>query len=233
MRTSFLAALALLTLLALGAGLPPAQGQPIDGGWLPGLQSTGPITLDGQVEIPRDGARMAADEPFLVSGWVVDVTAEGWAGIDEIRLYAGGMTEEDAAPLATAQIARDRPDVATRLGNPFWMASGFAATVPGSAFGPGTGELRVYVHTPARGWWYRSVTLNFTTPPGRGSPRFNTPVLTAGFILAGQLALGPIVATLVPPFRRIYLARWGQATLVQALLAGAGLLFVATQWRLP
>lgn len=233
MRVSLLAALVLLTLVAWGGGLPSAHGQSMDRGWLPGPRSTGPVTLDGQVETPRAGARLAAEEPFLVSGWVVDVTAEGWAGIDEVRLYAGPMEDEDAAPIATAQVARDRPDVAAQLGNPFWAASGFAATVPGSAFGPGTSELRAYVRTPSRGWWYRSITLNFTTPPGRGGPRFNVPVLAGGFLLVGQLALGPIIAAFLPSFRRPYLARWGQITFAQVLLAGAGLVFVATRWRLP
>jgi hypothetical protein len=61
----------------------------------------------------------------------------------------------------------DRPDVAAAMRNLYWSASGFDAVAPAGVIPVGPASLSVYVHSPARGWWYQSVPIPVVpTAPG-------------------------------------------------------------------
>src|SRR6266508_57383 len=101
--------LSLLLALAAGLVLPGsvvAQEVPGGGGWAPGPNATGDNTYQGFVDQPGAGASIALGAPFHVSGWVVDMAAEGWAGIDGVQVLQGDRV------LATGSVAGSRPDVA-------------------------------------------------------------------------------------------------------------------------
>src|SRR5205085_4468318 len=103
-----------------------------------------------------------------MAGWFVDRTAEGWAGADDVEIYLG--TFGNGGRLLThALFAQDRPDVATTLGRADWSASGWSASVSSAALQSGLNLVSVYVHSPAKGWWYKQVTLN--TSPSATSQR--------------------------------------------------------------
>ncbi len=166
--------LALVATLTLGFPLGAAFAQTAGGGWSPGASATGDDTYVGQVDTPAPGATVPAGAPLLIGGWVVDKTAQGWAGIDDVEVSAGAMGQGSPA-LARGLVAQNRPDVAQVLGNPYWAASGFSVLVPGSALQPGATTLTVSVHTPSKGWWSRTVT--FTVLPQAALAFPNDPLL--------------------------------------------------------
>ena len=110
---------------------------------------------------------MPAGAPFHVSGWIVDMAAEGWAGIDGIavlqRVDAPQLGRGGSQPAGCSD--SDRQSV--------WAASGFDAVVAGLA--PGAATLTVVAHTPAKGSWSKQVPVNVagqgavTTSPTGGS----------------------------------------------------------------
>ena len=119
----------------------------------------------------RGGATYAGSvDPLTVApqvnGWVVDTTAQGWNGIDDVQVWDGLMSAGGRL-VTNASIQLDRPDVAVALNNPYWKASGFSATLPSSELGLGA-TLYVYVHTPSKGWWYEQVsnTASLQLAPG-------------------------------------------------------------------
>jgi hypothetical protein len=130
--------------------------------WQPAPETVGEDTYLGFIDAPAPNA--IVQPTFEVRGWVVDQTAEGWAGIDQVQVVQGALNEGGRV-LANAQIAQDRPDVAQAIGNPFFAASGFRATVTG--LGPGTTTLNLYIHTPGKGWWFRQFTVTVPAPPER------------------------------------------------------------------
>jgi hypothetical protein len=157
-----------------------ALAQPAAAGWQPGPGAVQSNTYTGSVDAPAIGATLPAFGNFLVSGWFVDRTAEGWAGADNMQVWLGTM-DGGGSILSKGVVALPRPDVASSLGNPYWSASGFVATVPGWLVPPGPQTLSVYLHTPGGGWWYQSIsitstataaTLPSTTPtvPASGPP---------------------------------------------------------------
>src|SRR5262249_42171418 len=74
-----------------------------------------------------------------------------------------------------------RPDVANALGNPFWAASGFGAGVQGSSVPAGDQTLYVYVHTPGKGWWFKTVSVTGGgSAPGAAAPAPGAPGVTGG-----------------------------------------------------
>jgi hypothetical protein len=130
-----------------------------DGVWLPGPDGLGSATYTGSID-RANGAQ--------VSGWVVDTTAQGWNGIDDVQLWDGLMSA--GGRLVThAVIQLNRPDVAAALNNPYWSSSGFSATLPSSELASGA-TLYVYVHTPSKGWWYEPLATNVTSLQFAGDP---------------------------------------------------------------
>lgn len=169
------AALGLAVVGAVGLGESgPALAQSAAGpnltqpasGWSAGPSASGTNTITGALDQPSSSAPAPVGGAFTVSGWAVDTTAPGWAGIDQVQVW-NGLMGQGGAQLASASVALNRPDVAQALSYPFWAASGFVANVPASAntLPAGSASLNLYVHTPGGGWWYRS----FTFPVG-GAP---------------------------------------------------------------
>ncbi|HEY3058526.1 MAG TPA: hypothetical protein VGL99_06080 [Chloroflexota bacterium] len=159
-----LVVLACLSLLVVG-GVRADPSSP----WLPGPDASGDDTYAGFVDAPAVGQTVSTTAAFEVRGWVVDQTASGWAGIDQVQVYAGLMNQ-GGHKLADAVIVLDRPDVAAALGNPFFAASGFAASVPPGALPVGTGTLSVYTHSPSRGWWYRTLDVQVSATAQAPAP---------------------------------------------------------------
>jgi hypothetical protein len=131
------------------------------------------------IDIPSAGASVAATD-LQIAGWFVDLTAQGWAGADDVEIFLGTM-DGGGRPLAHAQFQQPRPDVAAGLKNPFWAASGWSATVPLAGLPTGSNTLSVYAHTPGRGWWVRQVSVTVQPPqtatptPASGATRGATP----------------------------------------------------------
>jgi hypothetical protein len=129
--------------------------------WTPGPDAILDNTYNGSIDAPSMNASVPNGN-FTVSGWFVDQQADGWAGADAVQVWRGTM-DGGGKQLATAQIALNRPDVASAEGNPYWANSGFSALVPSEALTSGPQTLSVYVHTPGKGWWYRQVQVNVST----------------------------------------------------------------------
>ncbi len=173
----WLSALALLASLLVSAV--PASAQTATPGWNPGPGAVGDNTFDGFIDWPQAGASIATNVGFTLNGWVVDKSAQGWAGIDDAHLY-DGLAGQGGVFLGKGSIAGDRPDVGMVLGNPFWSPSGFAFTVAGSQLSVGPHTLTVYAHTPSRGWWYRQVAINVTAASYTHEPLVAITAPTAG-----------------------------------------------------
>jgi len=158
----------------------PVAAQSSD--WQGGPGAAGDPTYVGFIDAPRSGATVPGSGAFGLNGWFVDKTAQGWAGADDVQVWLGTM-DGGGRMLAKASIAQNRPDVASALGNPYWAASGFSAAVGGLPGGSQT--LNVYAHTPAKGWWFKSVTVNGggaagsapSAPVASGGPSTGAPVL--------------------------------------------------------
>src|SRR5579859_682731 len=146
-RLLFGGALVCAQLLVM-APLPAAA----DGVWLPGPDGVGSATFSGSIDRASGGQ---------VNGWVVDTTAQGWTGIDDVQLWDGLMSA-GGRMVGHAAIQLARPDVATALNNPYWGASGFATVLPAAGLSSGA-TLYVYVHTPSKGWWYEQLFTATTT----------------------------------------------------------------------
>jgi hypothetical protein len=155
----------------------PAAAQQLPAGagaWSPGPAATGDQkSLTGVIDRPGSGTTSTAGT-LQVAGWSVDLTAQGWSGIDDVEIFSGAM-ENGGRPLAHAQIAQARPDVATALNNPYWTASGWSASVPTANLTSGPLNVFVYVHTPNRGWWSRQVSITVRPPsPARPATALQT-----------------------------------------------------------
>jgi hypothetical protein len=127
----------------------------IKGVWTAGPGASGPDTYVGMIEAPRPGARLQPGAGLLVSGWAADMTATDWSGVDQVQVYNGDRTK-DGKKLADGIVGLSRPDVADSIGANF-IKSGFSATAPASELSAGPLNLYVYMHTPDKGWWYRTV----------------------------------------------------------------------------
>ena len=193
-----LCALALAAAAVLGPSTRSALAQEEVAAWRAGPDATGSNTYLGFVEQPSDG-QATGGAPFVISGWLVDKTAQGWAGFDQVQIYNGQMGAGGTL-LASAAVGLDRPDVASATGNDYWSQSGFSAQVPGSALQPGAYVLQLYGHTPAKGWWYTtfylgvspSATASLAGPPtvsiNRPSAEENIPATKTSYAISGSAA---------------------------------------------
>src|SRR5579864_4076965 len=91
--------------------------------WFPGPGSVGDSTYSGTVD--------QSSSANALSGWVVDTTAQGWSGIDDVQIL-DGLMGAGGNLMAHPLFQQNRPDVAAALSNPYWAASGWSATVTGS-----------------------------------------------------------------------------------------------------
>ena len=151
-----LAALAWLAALSLPVAA-PASAQ--SAGWQQGPGAILDNTYTGYIDTPSNGASVSNGGSLTVGGWFVDTTAQGWAGADDMQVFLGQMGN-GGTMVAHGIVAQNRPDVGAAIGNPYFSASGFSASVPGSALPAGSQTLNVYVHTGGKGWWFRSVSIN-------------------------------------------------------------------------
>ncbi len=156
-----------LAMLIVGAGIMTAAAQ--TAGWAGGPFAAGDNTYDGFIDAPTTASSLSTNQAFLVNGWVVDKTAQGWAGIDMVHVY-DGPAGQGGTFLGQAAIALGRSDVGTALNNPFWSASGFNLSVPANTLGQGSHTLFVYAHTPSKGWWYKTVTITVNRPSFASDP---------------------------------------------------------------
>jgi hypothetical protein len=156
-RTKLVALLSTTAMLVLlTAAVPSASAQ--SGGWNPGPGGILDNTYDGFIDLPHNGDTIPSGGSFSVLGWFVDKTAQGWAGYDDAQVWLGTM-DGGGKMLAKASIAQSRPDVGAAESSPFFNASGFSASVPGSSVPSGSQTLYVYIHTGGKGWWWKSVTV--------------------------------------------------------------------------
>jgi hypothetical protein len=163
-------AFALLGALLLTAA--PAAAQPA--GWQQGPGAILDNTYVGSIDIPAGGATVSNAGTLTVGGWFVDKNAQGWAGADDVQVFLGQMGN-GGTMLAKGIVAQNRPDVGAALGNPYWAASGFSASVPGSSLPAGSQTLNVYVHTGGKGWWFKSVNVNVSSAaPAAAAPAPST-----------------------------------------------------------
>ena len=142
--------------MALAQSLPGAD-------WSPAAGAVGDNTFQGFIDQPTAGATIPAGASFQVKGWVVDTTAQGWSGVDDVQVMLGSTS------LAHLAVGQSRPDVANVLGNPYFANSGFAGTVT-SALPGGTQTLTIVAHTPGRGSWSKNVSVNVAGSSGSVTP---------------------------------------------------------------
>jgi hypothetical protein len=154
--------------VALSSAVPSfAQTSTLHGSWLAGPDGQGSSTIIGRIEAPRANAKVVSSTNLLVSGWAADTTAAGWAGIDGVEVWNGAKDKSSSAKLATGVVGLSRPDVGDAIGASF-TKSGFTTVVPSSALQPlsGATTLYVYLHTPSKGSWYRTVAVNVVSTAG-------------------------------------------------------------------
>lgn len=132
-----------------------AQSSLAGGDWTPAAGAGGDNTYEGFIDQPDNGASIPAGASFQVSGWIVDSSAEGWSGIDDVQVRLGNTL------LAHATVGTDRPDVASVTGNPFFANAGFEGVVAGG-IPAGQQTLTVVAHTPGNGSWSKDVVVNVT-----------------------------------------------------------------------
>jgi hypothetical protein len=154
-----------------------AQSAPSMGSaWTAGPGAVGSSTYVGRVETPRPRQNINPNASLLVTGWAADTTAQGWSGIDGMEVWSGAQNS-GGTKVATGSVGLARPDVAEALGSGF-TNSGFSAVVPSSVWSnltPGGITLNVYIHTPNKGSWSRTVGLTLLQAPVLPYP--NDPVI--------------------------------------------------------
>jgi hypothetical protein len=134
--------------------------------WLPGPDAVGDDTYTGFIDSPAPGAVINFNSDIVLAGWVVDQTASGWSGIDDVSVYLG-LKEQGGIVLAHARTGVPRADVASVFGNAYWASSGFSVSFANNGLAIGPNVLTVYLHTPDKGSWYRQVQLQVPAPPDR------------------------------------------------------------------
>jgi len=139
----------------------------LTGSWLAGPDGKGSSTIVGRIETPRPGATANTASNLLVSGWAADMTAQGWAGVDGVEVWNGASDKSGSTKLATGIVGLPRSDVTDLLGANF-TASGFSVVVKSGALQglSGAQTLFVYLHTPSKGTWYKTQSVNVVSTVG-------------------------------------------------------------------
>jgi len=134
--------------------------------WTPGPGAFGDDTYSGYVDSPISGTTLLPNAMVTIQGWVVDRSASGWSGIDDVAVYLG-YQDQGGILMNHATVGLPRSDVATALGNPYWAASGFSTSFSAAGLSTGSNLLVVYAHTPSKGWWYKQLQIILPAPPDR------------------------------------------------------------------
>jgi hypothetical protein len=135
--------------------------------WSPGPNAVGDDTYTGFIDAPLSGSTVVPSGTLVVRGWIVDRTAAGWSGIDDVQIYLG-LQDQGGTLLVRANVGQRRDDVAAVTGNPYWGQAGFTASFTGSGLVVGSNVLTVYAHSPSKGWWYRQLQLQVAPLPAIG-----------------------------------------------------------------
>jgi hypothetical protein len=162
-------------LASIGPSFAQTAPAPTLGSWLAGPDAQGSSTIVGRIDTPGARRSVNAASNLLVAGWAADTTATGWAGIDGVEVWSGAKAT--GTKLASGSVGRARPHIGDARGSSFNTA-GFTAVVPSSALSPltaGAQTLYVYLHTPNKGTWYRTVPISLTTGASVAFP--NDPVV--------------------------------------------------------
>jgi hypothetical protein len=164
--------------------------------WTPGPGAGGDDTYTGFIDSPAPGTSLAPNAQVNVQGWIVDQTAVGWSGIDQVQVYVG-QQDQGGTLLANATVGIRRDDVAAATGNGFWLNSGFSASFQVNNLPAGGSVLTIYAHTPDKGWWYRQVSVSVPAPPDRAfaddpllvlrtaDPSLDVPQSTQALVISG------------------------------------------------
>jgi hypothetical protein len=207
MATTVAARCALAGWLALACWLAPsaasvASAQASLGNGGPGLWQAGPgaagdNTYAGRVDMPGNGATLRIDRLATLSGWFVDKSAQGWAGADDLQVVSGTM--DSGTSLGHGKLGLPRSDVASALGNPYWGAAGWSATVDPGALALGSNTLSIYLHTPSKGWWFTQLAVSVSVSGGGVSG----PALAIGgpFVTVSAPVEGEVVSTHLGNYR--------------------------------
>jgi Big-like domain-containing protein len=150
-----LSTVAVLAMIAVSVSPAAAQAA----GWQGGPGAILDNTYNGFIDVPSNGSTVPGSGSFTLAGWFVDSQAQGWAGADNMQVWLGTM-DGGGHMIAQGSVAQNRPDVASALGNPYYAASGFSASVNGSSVPSGAQTLYVYLHTGGKGWWFKTVSVN-------------------------------------------------------------------------
>ena len=164
LRMRLLRPLALALWLALSQLTPLAAHAAADATWTAGPGASGDNTYLGFIDGPLPGATMLLYSPLVVRGWVVDQTALGWTGIDDVQIYLG-LQDQGGTLLAQGRVGQRRDDVVAAFGNPYWAGAGFTASLTTAGLTVGPNLLTVYAHTPDKGWWYRQIEVRIQPLP--------------------------------------------------------------------
>jgi hypothetical protein len=141
-----------------------APGTAAADNWSPDGTASDQAPVAGFVDQPKANATVTRGSPFRVTGWVVDTSAQGWSGIDDVRVFGGGPGNL-GSQFGSGHVGEARPDVASALRNGYWNSSGFTVDVSGWDANPGNVFFSVYAHTPGRGWWSLALPLTAVDKP--------------------------------------------------------------------
>jgi hypothetical protein len=135
-----------------------------DSPWIAGQGAVGDDTFTGFIDVPASGSTVTRDTQVVLQGWVVDRTAVGWTGVDDVQIYLG-LPDQGGSLVTHATLGQRRDDVAAALGNAYWANAGFAASFTDNGLATGSNLITVYAHTPDRGWWYKQVEVRIQPLP--------------------------------------------------------------------
>ena len=137
-----------------------------DNGWTAGPSAVGDNTYIGFIDTPATGTTFLPNSMVVVQGWVVDQSAAGWTGIDQVQIYLG-LQDQGGTLMVQANLGTRRDDVVSATGNSFWANSGFSGSFSANSLPVGSSTLTVYAHTPDKGWWYRQLQVSIPAAPDR------------------------------------------------------------------
>lgn len=180
--------------MAAGAGLPRVvSAQTLN--FSPGPFASGDPNILGNIDEPSNNGTVSTGG-FRLRGWVVDQSAQGWAGVENIHVYRGRAEAGGTFLGLTAPATEGRPDVAAFLQNEFFAASGFTFQVGAGQLPAGTHTLAVYAKTQNRGWWFKEVTVNVSSAAATSAATSTTGTVGSN----GQFPNDPVVYILYPGY---------------------------------
>jgi hypothetical protein len=118
------------------------------------VASGGRMAIDG----PTPGSRPR--QPFVLSGWAIDLGGVAGPGVDTVHVYAVPLAGGPASFLGAASYGVPRPDIAGFFGNARFTNSGFGLTISGLS--PGAYQLLAFARSTATGTFSNSLGVTIT-----------------------------------------------------------------------